>query len=156
MNDLQPPLTRPESWKLAAGPIAQLLKQVPMPSGAPVLLVLPAGFALETLRTAVTQLGLNGVVMPAHSTQEGVAKVIGQYQPGVVVCPPEVFGWVSKLAFLGGCAAIYTCGEEGEGTLCSRASHCLAVECDDAARATSLWHKRDMHGMPVEGCPPLA
>jgi len=48
---------------------------------------------------------------------------MAEIKPAVVVCAPEMFGWMSKLAFLNGAAAIYTCGEAGEGTLLFRASH---------------------------------
>lgn len=123
MNDVTKTISLPESWQLAARQVAQLLRQLPLASGAPLLLVLPETEACDALRVAADTLSLRVVAVPVHSAQECVASAIALNKPCVVVCAPEVFGWVSKLAFLGGCLAIYTCGEEGGGTLLDRASH---------------------------------
>lgn len=103
MNDALNTISLPEYWLHASGQMAQLLSKLPLKTHASLLVILPQAELYEALRTAAGILGWQVVLMPAHSTQEGVATAIAQTQPSVVVCAPEVFGWVSKLAFLGGC-----------------------------------------------------
>lgn len=149
MNDVTQTVSLPQSWQLAARQMTQLFRQLPLPHHSSLLVVLPEAEAYETLRVAASALGLRMVAMPAHSTQAGVARAIAQTKPCVVVCTPEVFGWVSKLAFLGGCLAIYTCGAEGEGTLLDRAFHCS--EALPAAARTQIpppMMKLDGDGLP--------
>lgn len=150
MNDVTQNFRLEEPWLSASSQMAQLLRTLPLSHAGPLLLVLPEAGAYGALCAAAAQLGWLVVAMPVQSEQEGVAWAIAQNKPGVVVCAPEIFGWVSKLAFLGGCLAIYTCGEEGEGTLMDRASHFSATSAsktgaDIAYSVLTL----DIHGVPI-------
>lgn len=150
MTDVTETISLPEPWALAAAQMPQLFKSLTPPLGAPILLMVSGLHAQATVLVAAAMLDASVVTMPAHSAPEGVRKVIAQTQPYAVVCAPEIFGWVSKLAFLGGCLAIYTCGEVGEGTLLDRASHCTP----DASSAPILHcaNKRlcfDEYGQPI-------
>lgn len=123
MTDVIHNIAATDLWANAASQTSQLFKSQLAPSGAPILLIVSAALAHDTVLAAAAAQDFSVVKMPALSTQEGVKLAIAHTQPCAVVCAPEIFGWVSKLAFLGGCAAIYTCGDEGEGTLLDRASH---------------------------------
>ena len=114
-------------WPSYVQPIAQLWQALPILPNAPVWAMLAAPQALDALRAAAAQTQRPLVTLDAHSTQDQVAAHIAQTRPGVVVCAPEVFGWVSKIAFLNHVHAVYTCGEGGEGTLLDRARHCVAM-----------------------------
>ena len=150
MNDVTKRFSQSDAGWPVSSQIAQLLQTLPLPHAGTVLLVLPEAQAYDALRGAADLLSLHVVVMPVHSEQEGVARAIAQNKPCVVVCVPEIFGWVSKLAFLGGCLAIYTCGETGEGTLMDRASHFLPTrEIEVQRQRKSLLLKLDRDGLPI-------
>ena len=113
----------PAEWRSLAMQSAQLLARVQPAAGACVCTLLPDSAWHTALITALRHTGWQVAQLPADATQEGVARVIQTVKPAVVICPMEVFGWVSKLAFLAGCAAIYTDSPDGEGTLRDRARH---------------------------------
>ena len=150
MTDVTEAMLLPEPWALAAAQVPQLFQSLVPPRGAPILLMVSARHAQAAVQAAAAVLDVGVVSMPVDSTPEGVRQAIAQTQPYVVVCAPEVFGWVSKLAFLEGCLAIYTCGQEGEGTLLDRASHCrsdvLGVPRSHAAHPLLCL---DAHGQPI-------
>lgn len=129
-----------EPWAQAAAHISPLLQALPLPAGAPILLLLQGAQAQVAVTAAAAALALAVVRMPPDSTPGGVAKAMADTQPCVVVCAPEIFGWVSKLAFLGGSLAIYTCGENGEGTLLDRAAHCTPVHGVPAPSLATVQH----------------
>ena len=148
MTFASPSPTLSEPWSSAVPRIAALLDALPRPPLAPVLLLLPAAQAQTAVLAAAAHLGANVVTMPAHSGQDGVAQAIARTRPFAVVCAPEVFGWVSKLAFLGGCLAIYTCDEEGSGTLLDRAAHCAPAPAATPS-ALPTWTILDAQGLPA-------
>lgn len=105
--------------------IASLWRRLPLPAAQSVLVLLPVdGPAYQAVAGACMQGDWRLVGLPVDAQAATVELAIAKHRPGVVVCVPEIFGWVSKQAFLGHCMAIYTCGEEGEGTLLDRARHC--------------------------------
>lgn len=110
-------------WQVHIKSIAKLFAGLPVTGHKSVLVMLFDQQAQAAVYAAIAELGWEAIVIPADCTPSGVEQVIAQTRPAVAVCLPEVFGWVSKLAFLGKCLAIYTCGENGEGTLLDRASH---------------------------------
>lgn len=136
-------------WALAAAQIGPLLQALPLPPGAPILLLLQGAQAHAALLTAAAAQGLNVVSMPADSTADGVKTAMADTQPCVVVCAPTMFGWVSKLAFLQGCLAVYTCAEDGEGTLLNRAAHCVPALLQAPEKQTARVEYRDGLGQPV-------
>lgn len=131
MSDVTNPMSLSDPTESLSAAIAGLWRRLPLPTGQPVLVLLPAGGpAYQAVVGAAAVGGWPLVCMPVEAQPQGVAHAIAQHRPVVVVCVPEIFGWVSKQAFLGQCMAIYTCGQEGEGTLLDRARHCAAPESE--------------------------
>lgn len=104
-------------------PIGRLLAQFAAVPGAVVWVMLPSPAMRALVHAAARHAGLHAIDGPEVWRQEEVCDALAQASPAVVVCPPEVFGWVSKLAFLQGCRAVYTCGQDGAGSLLDRAAH---------------------------------
>jgi len=123
MSEVMPFSSLDAHWHQRAGQVAQLFASVPVAPGACILTMLGQSSAQTAVLWACAQAQVQAVVMPADAAQQAVAQVIAQHQPSVVVCASGVFGWVSKLAFVAGTAAVYTCGEAQEGTLLDRAVH---------------------------------
>lgn len=123
MSDLMAFSSLGVAWQTRATQIAQLLRTVPAAADASILIMLGESAAQTALVLASATCRRDAVVLADHASQTVVEQVIQHSQAGVVVCHPAVFGWVSKLAFLNGCAAIYTCGNDQEGTLLDRAAH---------------------------------
>ncbi|TSE34915.1 malonate--CoA ligase [Tepidimonas charontis] len=73
---------------------------------------------LAALRAGLVYVPLNTAYQPAE-----VAYFIDNAEPAAVVCTPDRFGWVSKLAFRAGAQAVYTLGPDRQGTLLERAAH---------------------------------
>lgn len=110
----------PAAWEM---PVGRLLAPFAGPPGAAVWVMLPSPAMRGMVHTAARYAGLQAIDAPEDLRQEVVRDALAQASPAVVVCPPETFGWVSKLAFLQGCRAVYTCGADGAGTLLDRAAH---------------------------------
>ena len=110
-------------WNDLIMPVAQLLKAQPVRPQASVLWMLNVPGAVQMLRQAIAQAGFQGVEVPADAHPPVLEAMMVLHPPAVVVCAPQVFGWVSKQAFLANCSAVFTCGESGEGTLLDRAKH---------------------------------
>ena len=72
---------------------------------------------LATLRAGLIYLPLN----TAYRETE-IDYFLGNATPGVVVCAPASFSWVSKIAFRHGVARVFTLGGDGRGSLIERAS----------------------------------
>jgi malonyl-CoA/methylmalonyl-CoA synthetase len=73
---------------------------------------------LATLRAGYVFLPLNTAYQSAE-----IEYFIGNAEPAVVVCAPNHFGWVSKIAFTAGTEYVFTLGDDRTGTLLERASH---------------------------------
>ena len=73
---------------------------------------------LATLRAGYVFLPLN----TAYQSSE-IEYFIDNAQPAVVVCSPQNFGWVSKIAFKAGVQSVLTLGDQRNGTLLDRAAH---------------------------------
>ena len=112
-----------ELWPTYAQAVSQLFLAVQVHKGQPVLAIQASPSAISMLQVAADAIERQLIVVPADSTPDDLNQQLADLQPAVVVCVPEIFGWASKLAFLNGVSAIYTCGETGEGTLLSRALH---------------------------------
>lgn len=110
----------PTAWEV---PIGRLLAQFAGVPGAAVWVMLPSPAMRAVVYAAARHAGLHAIDGPEVLRQEEVRDALAQASPAVVICLPEVFGWVSKLAFLQGCRAVYTCGQEGAGSLLDRAAH---------------------------------
>jgi len=73
---------------------------------------------LAALRAGLVYVPLHTAYPPAE-----MAHFIDNAQPAAVVCTPQHFGWVSKLAFRAGAQVVYTLGTDRQGTLLERAAH---------------------------------
>ena len=98
------------SLKLAAG--ARVAVQVEKSVEAMMLY-------LATLRAGYVFLPLNTAYQSAE-----IEYFIGNAEPAVVVCSPENFGWVSKIAFKAGTQNVFTLDDDRTGSLLERAVHC--------------------------------
>jgi malonyl-CoA/methylmalonyl-CoA synthetase len=73
---------------------------------------------LATLRAGFVFLPLNNAYQSAE-----IEYFVGNAEPAVVVCSPENFGWVSKIAFKAGTGHVFTLGDDRTGSLLERARH---------------------------------
>ena len=119
--------------------LANLLASLNLPAGARVAVqveksVEAAMLYLATLRAGYVFLPLN----TAYQSGE-MEYFIGNAEPAVVVCSPQNFGWVSKIAFTAGTANVFTLGDDRTGSLLDRAAHCsdthtsVPMQADDLA-----------------------
>ena len=114
------------SWReLDAGSarIARLLDSLELPAGSRIAVQLEKSVEAILLYLAALRAGL--VYLPlnmAYQPQE-MAYFIADAQPAVVVCSPDHFGWISKLAFKTGSTQVFTLAEDGSGSLLERAAH---------------------------------
>ena len=72
---------------------------------------------LATLRAGYVFLPLNTAYQKAE-----IEYFVGNAEPAVVVCSPNNFGWVSKVAFQAGTQHVFTLGEDRNGSLLERAA----------------------------------
>jgi len=104
--------------------IANLLGSLRIPAGSRVAVqveksVEAMALYLATLRAGYVFLPLNTAYQSAE-----IEYFITNAEPAVVVCSPQNFGWVSKIAFQCGTQSVFTLGDDRSGTLLERAVHC--------------------------------
>ena len=104
--------------------IANLLDSLKIPSGSRVAVqveksVEAMALYLATLRAGYVFLPLNTAYQSAE-----IEYFVTNAEPAVVVCSPQNFGWVSKIAFQCGTQSVFTLGDDRSGTLLERAVHC--------------------------------
>lgn len=109
-------------WDSHIPAVAQLMRSLPLQTPSKLLCVLSPE-AAGMVETAAQRAGMQVQHLAADAEPDAVQHAMQTWQPQVVVCSPDIFGWVSKMMFLSGGYAIYTCGAEGQGTLLDRASH---------------------------------
>ena len=102
--------------------IANLLQSLGLEPGARIAVqvdksVEAAMLYLATLRAGYVFLPLNSAYQKAE-----IEYFVGDAEPGVVVCTPGNFGWVSKIAFQAGTRHVFTLGDERNGSLLERAA----------------------------------
>ncbi len=114
------------SWndlERASAKIANLLRSLDLPAGARIAVQVEKSaeavlLYLATLRAGYVYLPLNTAYRAAE-----IDYFVGDAEPSVVVCAPENFGWVSKIAFQAGCAHVFTLDDQRHGSLLERAAH---------------------------------
>jgi malonyl-CoA/methylmalonyl-CoA synthetase len=114
------------SWRdleRATAMMANLLASLDLPAGSRVAAQVEKSVEavmlyLATLRTGYIFLPLN----TAYQSGE-IEYFIGHAEPAVVVCSPDHFGWVSKIAFKAGTKHVFTLGDDRTGSLLERAAH---------------------------------
>jgi malonyl-CoA/methylmalonyl-CoA synthetase len=102
--------------------IANLLQSLGLEPGARIAVqvdksVEGAMLYLATLRAGYVFLPLNSAYQKAE-----IEYFVGDAEPGVVVCTPGNFGWVSRIAFQAGTRHVFTLGDDRRGSLLERAA----------------------------------
>ena len=115
------------SWQdldRASAMIANLLQSLDLPEGARIAVQVEKSVECLTLYLGVLRAGF--VYLPLNTAYQSaeIEYFIGDAEPAVVVCSPGNHGWVSKLAFKAGVQYVFTLGEDRDGSLLERASHC--------------------------------
>jgi malonyl-CoA/methylmalonyl-CoA synthetase len=106
----------------ASGRMANLLASLGLPPASRIAVQVEKSaealiLYLATLRAGHVFLPLNTAYRAAE-----IDYFIDNAQPAVVVCSPENFGWISKIAFSHGTAHVYTLGDDRTGSLLARAA----------------------------------
>ena len=113
------------SWsdlERATSKLANLLANLKLPAGSRVAVQVEKSpealfLYLATLKAGLVYLPLNTAYQEAE-----IEYFVGNAEPGVVVCSPKNFSWVSKVAFKAGTQHVFTLGENRDGTLLERAA----------------------------------
>ena len=106
----------------ASARIANLLASLELPEGARVAAHVDKSVECLLLYLAVLRAGY--VYLPLNIAYQSaeLEYFIGNAEPGVVVCTPKNFVWLSKLAFQRGVKNVFTLGTQREGSLLERAA----------------------------------
>ena len=102
--------------------IANLLASLALPAASRIAVQVDKSVEALMLYLAVLRAG--HVFLPLNTAYQAseIGYFIGNAEPAVVVCAPQNFGWVSKLAFQAGTKHVYTLGDDRQGTLLDRAA----------------------------------
>src|SRR5574337_1458587 len=107
----------------ASAMLANLLESLGLPEGSRIAAQVEKSVEavllyLATLRAGYVYLPLNTAYQSAE-----IEYFIANAEPALVVCTPENFSWVSKIAFKSGTRHVFTLGEGRSGSLLERAAH---------------------------------
>jgi malonyl-CoA/methylmalonyl-CoA synthetase len=118
--------------------LAHLLLLLNLPAGSRVAVQVEKSVEAMMLYLATLRAGL--VFLPMNTAYQSaeIEYFVGNAEPAVVVCSPKNFTWVSKIAFKAGTQAVFTLGEERDGTLLERAAHMSDDAVCVASRASDL------------------
>jgi malonyl-CoA/methylmalonyl-CoA synthetase len=121
--------------------LANLLESLALPTGSRVAVQTEKSVEALMLYLAVLRAGL--VYLPLNTAYQSaeIEYFIGNAEPGVVVCAPKNFSWVSRIAFSAGTAHVFTLDDRRGGSLLQRAAvqsdrHEVAVRGADELAAT--------------------
>ncbi|MBI1891984.1 MAG: malonyl-CoA synthase [Burkholderiales bacterium] len=114
------------SWldiQRATAKMANLLASLDLPKDARIAVQVEKSpealiLYLATLQAGYAYLPLNTAYRAAE-----IEYFIGNAEPSVVVCSPQNFGWVSKIAFKAHTKHVFTLGDRRDGSLLERALH---------------------------------
>ena len=120
----------------ATAMLANFLDSLNIPKGSRIAVQVEKSVEAMMLYLATLRSGY--VFLPLNTAYQGgeIEYFIDNAQPAVVVCSPDNFGWVSKIAFKAGVERVFTLGQARDGSLLERASHCsrehqvVAVQSD--------------------------
>jgi malonyl-CoA/methylmalonyl-CoA synthetase len=101
--------------------IAGVLAGLDLPAGSRV--AVQVGKSVEAVMLYLAVLRAGHVFLPLNTAyrEAEIGYFVGNAEPAVVVCAPEDFPWVSRIAFAAGTKNVFTLGEAREGTLLERA-----------------------------------
>jgi len=107
----------------ASARMANLLVSLKLPEGSRVAVQVEKSVEAMVLYLATLRAGY--VFLPLNTAYQSaeIEYFIGNAEPGVVVCTPGNFGWVSKIAFSQGTGHVFTLGDDRTGSLLERAAH---------------------------------
>jgi malonyl-CoA/methylmalonyl-CoA synthetase len=114
------------SWRdleRATAKIANLLASLKLPAGARIAVQVEKSpealmLYLATIRAGYVYLPLNTAYRAAE-----IEYFLSDAEPAVVVCTPQNFGWISKLAFKADARHVFTLSDDRHGSLLARAMH---------------------------------
>lgn len=134
------------SWRdldHASARIANLLGSLNLPDSSRIAVQVEKSVEAMVLYLATLRAG--HVFLPLNTAYQSgeVEYFIGNAEPAVVVCTPDNFGWVSKIAFTGGTQHVFTLDDNRSGSLLERAAHHadeqVPSECGPHALAAILY-----------------
>lgn len=134
------------SWRdidRASAMLANLLLSLDLPARSRVAVQVEK--SVEALLLYLATLRAGHVFLPLNTAYQAaeVSYFIENAEPAVVVCTPENFAWVSKLAFNAGTRNVFTLGDDRTGTLLDRAAQQpdtqVPLPCDDDDLAAILY-----------------
>ena len=106
----------------ASARIANLLDSLDLPPESRVAVQVEKSVEALVLYLAVLRAG--HVFLPLNTAYQAseIEYFVGNAEPAVVVCSPQNFTWVSRIAFKAGTTHVYTLGDDRTGTLLERAT----------------------------------
>ncbi len=122
----------------ATAMIANLLASLELPAGSRVAVQTEKSVEALMLYLGVLRAGF--VYLPLNTAYQAaeIEYFIGNAEPAVVVCAPQSFGWVSKIAFKAGTRNVFTLDATRGGTLLQRAAQMSDVHEPALRRADDL------------------
>lgn len=113
------------TWRdleVASAMIANLLESLELPAGSRVAVQVDKSVEALALYLAVLRAG--HVYLPLNTAYQAgeIEYFVGNAEPAVVVCTPENFDWVSRIAFASGAQNVFTLGDDRRGSLLERAA----------------------------------
>ncbi|MCB2022718.1 MAG: malonyl-CoA synthase, partial [Burkholderiaceae bacterium] len=122
----------------ATAMIANLLASLELPAGSRVAVQTEKSVEALMMYLAVLRAGF--VYLPLNTAYQAaeIEYFIGNAEPAVVVCAPQHFGWVSKIAFKAGTRNVFTLDAARGGTLLQRAAQMSDVHAPAPRRADDL------------------
>ncbi len=118
--------------------IANLLGALELPAGSRIAVQTEKSVEALMLYLAVLRAGY--VYLPLNTAYQAaeIEYFIGNAEPAVVVCAPQHFGWVSKIAFKAGARNVFTLDAARGGTLLQRAAQMSDAHDPAVRRADDL------------------
>ena len=114
------------SWRdldRASAMMANLIDSLGLAPGSRIAVQVEKSVEALILYLAVLRAG--HVFLPLNTAYQSgeIEYFVGNAEPAMVVCSPQNFGWVSKIAFKAGTRHVFTLGDDRSGTLLDRAAH---------------------------------
>ena len=114
------------SWSdidLASAMLANLLADLNCPLGSRIAVQVEKSVEAVLLYLACLRAGLVFVPLNTAYKSAEIEYFIGNAKPAVVVCSPENFSWVARIAFQSGVSSVFTLDTNRGGSLLERATH---------------------------------
>jgi len=107
----------------ATAMFANLLDSLDLPAGARI--AVQADKSVESLLFYLSVLRAGHVYLPLNTAYKSdeLSYFLGNAEPSVLVCAPQDFALLSKLAFAAGTGWVFSLGSDRSGSLLERASH---------------------------------